>query len=248
MKKLIFLFSLLLFISQVNGQVLRSSGNYVAPVVAGGAPSFLTSDGHTVGWYISDAANVHDDGAGVIHQWSDVSGNNRHLLATTTARPTWSTTGITFDGTANTMRVEFAWVQPEFIYIVFKQITWTDGRRIFDGINNNRGILHQKTTTPDLVAYAGGSSGAVSPTLDTYCIVRLLFNGASSKMILNGNAAVTGNFGSFEMEAFVLGSAGEGGNFSNIQVKEIILRNQDDGAGTEEAAIMTYLNAKYTIY
>jgi hypothetical protein len=85
MRKLILLFSLLLFISQVNGQVLRSSGNYVAPVVAtadtlgsemiinggfansdnwavagdvtitGGSASFTLNDG---GYILQTAANI----------------------------------------------------------------------------------------------------------------------------------------------------------------------------------------------
>lgn len=62
------------------------------------------------GHYTASAANVTDDGGGVISQWNDTSGNAKHLTASTTARPTLSegtgpngTDEIVFNGTSNVM-------------------------------------------------------------------------------------------------------------------------------------------------
>lgn len=55
-------------------------------------------------WYdSSDASSITKDGSNLVSQWNDVSGNGKHVTATTTARPTDTANGIDFDGTANFM-------------------------------------------------------------------------------------------------------------------------------------------------
>jgi len=137
----------------------------------------------------------------------------------------------------------FIWNQPEFIYIVFRQVTWAANAFIFDGNATNTGVLQQIVLTPNLSAYAGIASAVnTNLAINTWGIVRVLFNGATSKLQVNATAATTGNFGAIDMNGFTLGRPGNtASNYSNIEVKEIIGRSSAVG----EAAIYAYLKAKY---
>ena len=104
----------------------------------------------------------------------------------------------------------------------------------------------QSGTTPELLAYAGGVSDKSSDlAVGSIGIIRVLFNGASSKFIVNDNTPITGNFGANDMGGFTLGASGfsSGSLWSNIQIYEVILR---DG-NTDEAAIYAYLANKVSL-
>jgi hypothetical protein len=210
------------------------------------------NDGHTKMWYDSqDLTTITRTSANLVSVWADklLSGNN--LLSDSLALyPTWNADGILFDGIDDNMKTAVATLtQPTFIYIVFKQVTWTNQDRIFDGHVNNSGILVQNTSTPNINVYAG-SIGTDSDklALDTWGIVRVLFNGANSKFIVNNEAPITGNFGASDMGRFRLASQGASGGtyFANIHVKEIIIRNVDE-SGANEAIIYNYLKNKHGI-
>ena len=130
------------------------------------------------------------------------------------------------------------------MYLVVKQITWA-GMYLFDGDGIESNLLYQNGTSPGLKAYAGTSSGENSDcTLNQYKIVRVLFNGASSKLQVAENAATTFNCSVKTAGGFTLASKANGlSNFVNAEYKEIILRNTTD----DEAAILAYLKAKYTL-
>ena len=165
-----------------------------------------------------------------------VTGN--HLLqATGVAQPLWSAAnGILFDGVADFLRcIPFVFIQPEFIYFVGRQITWTGADYIYDGeAAANTGALYQQAFTPELKADAGGASGANNNlALNTFGIIRCLFNGANSLLQINQTVAVIGNFGAANMGGFVLGINGLSVAWSNIEVKEIILRRSADNAAVQ---------------
>ena len=165
-----------------------------------------------------------------------VTGN--HLLqATGASQPLWSAAnGILFDGVADFMKcIAFAYIQPEMIYFVGRQATWSNGDTIYDGNLNDTAELFQATLTPQIYAYAGILSLLNNNLiLNTFGIIRNLFNGVNSILQINLSAAIVGNFGASNSGGFTLGSIANGGaGYSNIEVKEIILRRSADNAATQ---------------
>lgn len=182
-------------------------------------------------------------GSGV-SQWDDQSGNGNHLKqATDTNRPSKEADGsVLFDGVDNYLKADaFTLVQPETIYVLGKQVTWTSNDKLFDGNASNSGLVFQNGTTPDLQAFAGTISSASSDlTLDNYGVVITIFNGASSVFQVDNNTPITGNFGAANMGGFTLAAQGSNLNFSNIQIKEVIIYNTAHDAATR-AQVIKYL-------
>jgi hypothetical protein len=207
--------------------------------------------GNTVGWYASDdLTTITKDGANAVSRWNDKLLSGRDLIqATGTNQPLWSADGVLFDGSDNFMKTTaFTWNQPEFIYMVVKQITWVDTESIFDGNTLHSGVFQQRTLTPGLKVYADSFSDINSNlTLDTWGIVRVLFNhdvAGGSKLQVNNTIPITGDFGISNMGGFILGCKANIASWANIQVKEIILRNVADSV-PNETSIYNYLATKY---
>lgn len=168
------------------------------------------------------------DSGGAVSRWDDQSGHGRHLIQTTgTNQPALQSDGsILFDGVDNWLQTAaFPFSQPCTIYICFRQVTFTNSDRVFDGFTTSTGIVFQRTTSPDLGMFAGvGEWTFGSLALNAYGACCVVFNGASSLGQLNNNSAVGGSPGAGAMGGFTLGSTGNSpGLFSNIQVKEVIL-------------------------
>ncbi len=226
------------------GYVLTQDGKVL---IAHISPEAL-HDGNTVAWFAYNE-NITKDGSDFVSVWGDKSSEGNDLLqAAGTNQPLWSSDGVLFDGVDNFMKcVGFTYDQPEMIYIVIKQVTWTVGEGIFDGNANNKGLLFQQATTPGIIAYAGSASGQNDNlAVNTFGIVRILFNGALSKLQIDETAATIGDFGAINMEGFLLGANGGETVFGNIQVKEIILRKIVDSE-SDEQAIYDYLKKKYAL-
>lgn len=206
----------------------------------------ILNDGNTMAWFDMAEAYMTKDGGDNVAQWDDRSGNDNHLIQAA-AKPIWSSTGVTFDGVNDFMQcVAFTLNQPSFVYIIFKQITWTRTEWIFTG-ENLTGLVQYDTPSPALAAYASSySSDEENLALDTFGIARVLFNGASSKLIINEETPVTGDFGATDMGGFTLGARATGIAPSNCQVKEVIVRRISDTA-PNEAIIYNYLKNKYNL-
>lgn len=178
-----------------------------------------------VAWYRL-GVGVTVTGSGV-SQWSDQSGNGNHLLQGTDANrpPLQVDNSILFGGVAHYLKTgAFTLNQPESVYILFRQITWTINEVIFDGNASNGGNLGQSATTPNIRLFAGtATTENTNLPLNTYGAVAGVFNGASSITRVNANAEVGGNCGASNMGGFTLGANGTPTVFSNIQVKEVIV-------------------------
>lgn len=208
---------------------------------AGGSQGYPTclDDGHHWWYDPTDLTQITKDGSNFVSIWKSKGITERDLKqATGTSQPLWISPGtIIFDGLDNFMKTAaFTWNQPEFIYMIVNQLSFTDNDVLFDGNSNNYGTIYQDNPSPNIVATAGTVS---SPSSDLavggWGIVRVLFNGANSKLIVNDNAPITGNFGALNMGGFTIGSRATGtGLFSNIEVKDIICCNQDDAANETE--------------
>lgn len=183
-------------------------------------------------------------GAGV-SQWNDASGNGRHLLQGTDAnRPPLQADGtILFDGVAHFLKCSsFTFAQPETIYLLLKQVSYTLDDDIFDGDTGASGMVEQKTNSPEIDAYAGTASAAnANLAIGAYGIICVVFNGANSVLQVNNTAPTTGNFGASNMGGFNLGSR-VGSRFANIQVKEAILCTTAHD-GTRRAQTRDWLNS-----
>lgn len=231
-------------------------GNFLITFVQTGTTATVTNNvaiADTVGWYASgdgSATYVTKDGSDAVSVWKDLSGANHPLnQAKGTNQPLWTANGIITDGIDNWMKTaNFTYNQPVFVYLVINQITWGALNYIFDGLNDAV-ILYAAggLSSPQMKVYAGIASDIITDlTLNTLHIVRVKYNGATSKYQTDNNAAITGNFGANNMGAITIGSKGDGLGVTcaNVLYKEMIFRNSADDAATE-TAIYNYLANKY---
>lgn len=206
--------------------------------------------GNTVAWYdYLDASTITNDGSNLISKWTDKLGSGHDLSAATTARPTLTADGILFNGTGNYMKTSnFTFNQPMMLYIVARAKTWTNLDTIVSGTTNDCMLLRQIDSSPQIEAVSTTASSNNSDwVLNTWGIIRVLFNGASSKLIVNENTAVTGNFGTSGAGGIVLGSvANTSSRWGNIEFKGLVFRNKADTA-TDESNIYNYLKTLYSL-
>lgn len=221
-------------------------------------PTKVSSATLSAWWEAGVNYRVSGGGANDTVYWTDKTTNARVLTcALTIQNPSQITSGVNghaslrFDGTNNKLGLTFTNNQPCTYYVVMKQITWTDGDYIWDGkIGTNAvAIIAQRGLTPELnmLSNTAWTNDNTDLAVNTWGVVYAYYNGASSKLRINNNAATTGNPGSTNPEGFTIGSAGGGAFCSNIEVAEILIY-----AGTVSSAddvlIMKYLNSKYNIY
>lgn len=173
-----------------------------------------------------------------------IAGN--HLIQQTGLnKPVWSAVnGLLFDGANDYLRtLTFAFVQPSFLYFVGRQITWTSDDKFCDGFVNQSLRIEQTNggVSPQLRLDAGiASASKVDLVLNTFGIVRGLFNGAGSSFQINRGVITNGNFGANNANGFTLGCRGNIATFGNIQAKEIILRRSADNVNVQNS-IYNYL-------
>jgi len=211
-----------------------------------GGAGFLPSDLANLELWTKFNSGITVTGSGV-SQWDDVSGNGNHLKqAPDTNRPSEEVDGsILFDGVDNFLKADaFTLAQPETIYLLGKQVTWTSNDTIFDGNATNTGRLYQTGVTPQILCYAGASGATITSfTLDAYAVLTTIFDHDNSlnELQLNNDAPATDTaFGTADMGGFTLGVNGGGAGHSNIQVKEIIIYSAAHDAATR-AKVIAYL-------
>jgi len=241
MKRILFI--LLLFIPLgLSEQVISSTVSY-----ATGPRTYLDviNDGNTKGWYIAEVGDLTKDGTDSVSVWADHLGSGRDLLAAdnTPAQPVWSANGIQFNGVENYMRATFDYNQPEFLYIVCNWTVGETSESILDGLTTSYGRIYQSSSVL-IAARAPTSSGNHSFTYGSLGIIRVLFNGASSKLIFNNATPTTWNCGANNMDAITIGCRGAIDYFAEVLVSEIIARKVSDIAG-DEAILYNYLKNKY---
>jgi hypothetical protein len=213
------------------------------------AGEIIINAGNTVAWFdYTVASTLTDEGGGRISLWKDKLLSGHDLVASGTARPTLGATGIVFNGTANFMKAAaFVYNQPATIYFVGRQITFTNTDTIFDGNVAAKSNLHQTNPSPT-IALSYDNNATDKLVLNTFGIVRCIYDGASSYIQVNNEAGDGGSTGAANFDGFTLGARYDGAaGFSNIEVKEIICRTIHDNAG-DQTAIINYLNGKYTIF
>jgi len=218
---------------------LSFSDQAVTNNIAETYPAVL-DDGDTTFFYDpEELSTITKDGSNYVSRHNDFRGSGHDLLqATGTNQSLWLTPGtILYDGIDNFLQALFTWTQPGFIYAVVRQKTWTINDVIF-GTGGTGVYVIQSATTPGIKANAGTSSSQNDNlVVNTWSIVRIYFNGASSKLQINETVATTGNFGAAALSGFTVGARSNGSLFSNIETGVIIGRKSAVG----ETDIYDYL-------
>jgi hypothetical protein len=202
-----------------------------------------------VAWY-RKGSGITVTGSGV-SQWSDASGNGRHLLqATDAARPALQSDGtILFNGSNHTLKTAaFTLNQPETVYLLMQSVSWTGADCISDGNAANSMALYQDKAggsgvSPAVTQYAGlyGGEDLTHMTVGVYHVLCAVFNGASSLIQVDANTPGTGDASTTNAGGFTVGRTGDGfGSAANIRVKEIMIFAQAHSA-TQRALINSYL-------
>jgi hypothetical protein len=183
-------------------------------------------------------------GAGV-SSWADQSGNARDLLQGTDGnRPALQSDGsILFDGTDNVLATAgFSLAQPYTLYFLLRQVTWTSGDIIWEGVAESS-LVNQAGTTPEirLDGGAGAVAGNTNLVLGSYAALCIVFNGAASLIQVNDTAPTTGDGGTGAANGTAIGAVpSSGANASNIQVKEHIVYAAAHN-GSERQNVISYL-------
>lgn len=190
-------------------------------------PSGL-KDGKTAGWYdFTDLFYVSRDIYNFVSQVRDKSGNFRHFnQLIVNAQPILGVDGITFDGVNDFLKTDpFTLNQPEIIYAVFKENTWTDLDTILDGNAGNTMRLYQRTASGTLRILTGTSNvDNNTSVVNTFQIVTAMFNSTNSFLQINNRTKVAGNAGTGNAGGLTVGGSNITGNYANVTFKELIIR------------------------
>jgi len=203
---------------------------------------------------------VTTDGSGVT-AWADQRGNVGDLASSTAAlSPDLITNGnpnadgdaIDFNGTSESMKVAagFTWNQPETIYLVIKQTTYTLSDQFTDGNSNGSFNILNVNVSPDFTFNAGLSVGNNSDlAVNTWGIVCIVANGASSSVRVDNNAKVSGDASTTNAGGFTLGSkSNQTENFSNIVVARILGYDTVAHTDAQQDQNITSLNNIYSVF
>ena len=194
----------------------------------------------------------------LIYTGEDKSGlGNDVVQATEAKRPVYLTNQINghpawrFDGIDDILVSidTFSWPKPCTVYIVLKQISWTNSDFIYDAKGIDAGMgLFQYDATPKLALHDAVPLFMTDIlSVGTWGIVSSIHNGGSSSIRLNTNTPTLGAAGNNLPGGFTLGRIGLSDVlYSNIDVVEILgYRAVSD---PDDALVMTYFNTRYAIY
>jgi len=182
------------------------------------APSFVCTTGQTVTINTSGATGARISGARDLYQGTAA---NQPILTIAAAG-----NYLTFDGSNDYLKAAaFSLSQPETVYFVGSQVTWTAFDFLFDGNTTDSMRTRQEGTTPGLIASAGSSSAENDDlAVGSRGIVTNVFNGANSVLRINRLSATTGNFGAANGNGFTLAARGAGDlAWGNITAQEVLV-------------------------
>ncbi len=206
-----------------------------------GAPGAFNPnfDGNALSWYDGNleltAAGWNDQGAGA----HDIvfTGSPTILSGATPLRDAVRFNGVDEFGIIATPLT----TQPYTIYLVLNTVTWVSGDRVFDdGVTLDAKVLTQFSVTPDVQMFAGTFLPA-SPNLaiGTWGVYAIVFDGVTSEIRTNLNAAVVGDAGSSDGAGIMLAAKTPGApaNFGNVEMGYLILRSGADSTAKQDKLI-----------
>ncbi len=188
-----------------------------------------------------------------VSAWADYFGNGISVdQGTAGNRPTVGASSIVF----NRANTEFLYKdalgikQPTSIYAVMKYTQYIRSYLISPPLISTNGSLKIDLgdVVPQLRISAGVNSDVnVNLALNTWGIVRIVFNGAGSKFQIDETAAWTGNAGLGDMGGISIGALSGGTQRpSSIEMRGLLLRKIVDTDENSDA-IHDYLKARYAL-
>jgi hypothetical protein len=206
----------------------------------------IITDGNSIAWYdLKDSETITKNAENHVMAVADKLGTAARDLTAVAGTPTWSSDGITFNGSTDSLKRLFTLNQPFMIYFVFKRLSNVASARFFAGGNTNSFYLIQATSVA-LRIFAGSNSGLLTPEYGNPKLNISYFNGANSSFYITGLAEDAGNYGTTNPAGFTVGSSiAQTGAFANILVGEIIIRTGDNAQ--TKLDIEHYLTLKHSI-
>lgn len=161
---------------------------------------------------------------GVTGSVMDLTGNGRTLAPTVDSRRPLLRMGsvvhLEFDGIDDHLRAVFTANQPFTRISLLKQISWTNTDQLLDGATIDATRAYQAVSSPTI--YVRSVSGIITPSpapaVGDWFVLAEVYNGASSKVQINKNAAVTGTLGATNPGGITIAGRGDGAGtvFANI--------------------------------
>lgn len=180
-------------------------------------------DSGVTAWWECDPTLAAPDGTpayalngGNVSQWTDLRGLSHHIVqATGTRQPPLVAQGhggyIDMDGSNHCLvgsGAAFGFVQPGH-WLMLAKWTWVAGAAyLFNGTSATSGLYASGSSTA--VMFAGSAGPSKAFTNDQWYLWEFVYNGANSKMRLNGGAWATGNVGAANPGGVCLGAAAAG--------------------------------------
>lgn len=182
-------------------------------------------------------------------EWRPKAGSLGGSLAqATAAKQPWfdsATSGVKFDGTDVFKTGSLSATQPVHYFVV----------ATIDSTTGNGSLIDGTTDTDYCSAYIAGGNiqlyarnpGPVKPVVtDTKAIYEMVFDGANSKLAIDGGAYATGDVGSRDPDGLTLCGYGGTGGLIKAVVHEIVHSFTELLAG-DRATTIAYLKAKHGI-
>lgn len=191
--------------------------------------------------------------SGAVSQWSDLSGNGRHLTQSTSSRrPTVKVAEknglnvIYFDGGAKGLVTSSLTLNnPITIFVVVKMYSLASYTTIYDGVNNNEANLAGNSGN-NIQLYTQGFVGGISSSTNTWYRLTHSMNMGSSYDRRNDTVTNTWSDGTVTMGGLRIGEGDGGGENGNMDIAEVIV--YDRALNTSEVnTINSYLSAKWGI-
>lgn len=202
-----------------------------AAIIVGGKVDQTTN---YPGRYQYADARVVIDGAPVV-----VFDASRYVSGTTltaSTGETWTVNGgativtrtcVYGDGSDDYMKsAAFSLSQPETVYFVGQQVSWTASDCFFDGGSNASLRLNQFNSSPTLEFYTGGGASAQTSALVVGAtgVIACVGNSTNSTIRLNRGASSSASMSGTAANGFTLGSRGDGGaTWANMTASEIAI-------------------------
>lgn len=210
-------------------------------------PSILTDTTKIFGFYdVFDESHRTVDESDRLSELADINDTGHDLLQADTAKmPVLEVDGLLFDGLNDFIKtIETPLAQPIFVFMLVKQISWTEQVYIYDGFAGTSTAILQRVASPNVRLYSGAILNANGPQIGSWGIIRALFNSTSSKLQINDDAATIGDGGTIAGNGITIGSIGAGtSGFSNIKLGCAVVAKSLLSA-QEETDIYDYLTSK----
>jgi hypothetical protein len=222
-----------------------------ALVTAGTLGANPTSVGSLMQWIRADLGITLN--GSTVSAWADQSGSNNHYLQGTASRqPTVLASALNgqpavrFDGSDDLMSCAgFALSQPYTVVAVAAMRRNVGGMITWGGLNV---YLYHPSNGWRIYGGTSQIDTAIAP-YDNYYIVAGMFNGASSSIFKNNDAAVTGSIGTDGFSGATIGNYFTGADLycEQLDLAELLIYSKALSA-SEWSTVRTYLNARYAIF